>query len=84
MKVEWMNHTGFVVSDMERSLVFYRDVLGLTEERDAVLEGEFISQMLDYPGIKLHIVYLGNGDMRHSVELLQYLDPVGNQIVSTS
>ncbi|HIN35213.1 MAG TPA: hypothetical protein EYM75_05665, partial [Dehalococcoidia bacterium] len=29
MNVEWMNHTGFVVSDMERSLIFYRDQLGL-------------------------------------------------------
>lgn len=29
MKVEWMNHTGFVVNDLERSLKFYRDLLGL-------------------------------------------------------
>ena len=28
MKVEWMNHTGFVVSNMDRSLAFYRDLLG--------------------------------------------------------
>ena len=27
MEVEWMNHTGFVVSDMERSRAFYRDLL---------------------------------------------------------
>ncbi len=46
MKVEWMNHTGFVVSDMERSLAFYRDLLGLKEERNHVLEGEFISQLV--------------------------------------
>ena len=28
MKVEMMNHTGFVVSNMVRSLAFYRDLLG--------------------------------------------------------
>ena len=28
MKLQWLNHTGFVVSDMERSLAFYRDMLG--------------------------------------------------------
>ena len=61
MNIAWMNHTGFVVSDMERSLAFYQEVLGLKEERNAVLEGEFISQMLGYPGLKIHIVYLGNG-----------------------
>ena len=58
MKVEWMNHTGFVVSDMERSLDFYRDLLGLQEERNHILEGEFISQLVGYPNAKLHIVYL--------------------------
>ena len=39
MEVEWMNHTGFVVSDMERSLEFYQDLLGLKQERNQILEG---------------------------------------------
>ncbi len=77
MKVEWMNHTGFVVSDMERALDFYRDLLGLAEERDYVLEGEFISELVGYPDARLHIVYLGAGDLRHSIELIQYLNPPG-------
>ncbi len=75
MEIEWMNHTGFVVSDMERSLAFYRDLLGLKEERNNILEGEFISQLVGYPNARLHIVYLGVGDVRHSVELIQYLNP---------
>lgn len=77
MEVEWMNHTGFVVSDMERSLEFYRDLLGLKEERNQVLEGEFISELVGYPDARLHIIYLGSGDLRHSVELIQYLNPPG-------
>ena len=80
MEVEWMNHTGFVVSDMERSRAFYRDLLGLTEERDQILEGEFISELVGYPDARLHIVYLGPGDMRHSVELIQYLNPPGDAV----
>ena len=80
MEVEWMNHTGFVVSDMERSRGFYRDLLGLTEERDQILEGDFVSELVDYPGARLHIVYLGPGDMRHSVELIQYLNPPGDEV----
>ena len=76
-KVEWMNHTGFVVADMDRALGFYRDMLGLTEERNLVVDGEYISQLVGYPDSKLHIVYLGVGDMRHAVELIQYLNPVG-------
>ena len=80
MEVEWMNHTGFVVSDMERSRAFYRDLLGLQEERDQILEGEFISELVGYPNARLHIVYLGPGDMRHSVELIQYLNPPGDAV----
>ena len=77
MEVEWMNHTGFVVSDMERSLEFYQDLLGLKQERNQILEGEFISELVGYPDARLHIVYLGTGDLRHSVELIQYLNPAG-------
>ena len=78
MNVEWMNHTGFVVSDMELSLAFYRDQLGLAIERDQILEGEFISKLVGYPDAKLHIIYLGLGDMKHSVELIEYLNPRGS------
>ncbi len=77
MEVEWMNHTGFVVSDMGRSLDFYQDLLGLKQERNQILEGEFISELVGYPDARLHIVYLGTGDLRHSVELIQYLNPAG-------
>ena len=80
MNVEWMNHTGFVVSDMERSLVFYRDQLGLAIERDQILEGEFISELVGYPDAKLHIIYLGLGDSKHSVELIEYLNPPGSAV----
>ena len=75
MKVEWINHTGFVVSDMERALAFYQDLLGLKEERNEIVEGEFISQLVGYPDARLHIIYLGLEDMKHSVELIQYLNP---------
>ena len=73
-----MNHTGFVVSNMERSVAFYRDQLGLEIERDQILEGEFISELVGYPDAKLHIIYLGLGDMKHSVELIEYLNPRGD------
>ena len=78
--VEWLNHTGIIVSDMERSLAFYRDVLGLTEERNDVLEGEMISQVAGFENTRLHIAYLGIGDMRHSIELVQYLNPKADPV----
>ncbi len=74
MKVEWMNHTGFVVSDMERALEFYRDVLGLREQRNMVLEGDLVTQLTGFENAKVHVVYLGN-DLRHAVELVHFLRP---------
>ena len=74
MEVEWMNHTGFVVSDMERSLEFYQDLLGLKQERNQILEGEFISELVGYPDARLHIVYLGSGDVEFAA--FRGVDPV--------
>ena len=70
-----MNHTGFVVADMERSLEFYRDVLELRVQREMVMDGEVVSQMTGFDNARVHIAYLGN-DMRHAVELVQFLEPV--------
>ena len=84
MKFEWMNHTGFVVSDMERSLAFYRDLLGFTVEKDDIREGEGISQLTGYPNTKIHVVYLGTRDLKHWVELIQYINPPGRKISPTN
>ena len=55
MTVKLMTHTGFVVSDLERSLEFYRDLLGLKVKRSGIAEGEFNSQALGYPGLNQYL-----------------------------
>ena len=77
MNVEWLHHTGFNVSDMERSLEFYRDLLGLEVTNDLVVEGEIFEQLTAQKNPRAHIVFLGNGDSRHMLELIQWLSPVG-------
>ena len=84
MKVEWFNHTGIVVQDMEKMLAFYKDVLELEEERNRVLEGPLADQLVGYKDAKLHVIYLGNGDMRHSVELVTYLNPPPGETMHTN
>ena len=80
MKVEWMNHTGFVVSDMVRALEFYRDVLGLRVQREMVMDGDIVSQLTGFENARVHIAYLGN-DLRHAVELVQFLEPPVTAVV---
>jgi catechol 2,3-dioxygenase-like lactoylglutathione lyase family enzyme len=84
MRLKWLYHTGFVVSDMERSLAFYRGLLGMKVERSMVVEGDFISQVVGYSKAKLNIVFLGVGDMRHALELIQYLNPPGMHMAPIS
>lgn len=63
-------HTGMVVQDMEKSLCFWRDVMGLKVVADFWEEGEFIDTVQHLTGVKLHMIKLvaPDGTM---VELLQ-------------
>ena len=58
-----MNHTGFVVKNMEKSLAFYCGLLGFVEERNWIREGDYISGITGLKGERLHVVYLGIGDI---------------------
>ena len=68
-------HTAIVVSDLDRAISFYRDVLGLklvTGPTD-VFEGDDVARGLGVQGasLKLAVFQVGDG----SVEVMQYLTP---------
>lgn len=67
-----IRHTGIVVSDMERSLEFYRNLLGLRAVENFKEEGEYINKISGLSGVKLWMVKLvaDDGTM---VELLKYV-----------
>jgi catechol 2,3-dioxygenase-like lactoylglutathione lyase family enzyme len=68
-------HTGITVSDIERSVVFYRDVLGLkmTSGPDEVFEGEELSEAVGIPGTRMKLALFEVGD--GALELIEYLFP---------
>jgi catechol 2,3-dioxygenase-like lactoylglutathione lyase family enzyme len=70
-------HTAFTVSDMERSLPFYRDLLGLQVIRDVVREGETFDRLTGFPNARLRVVVLTDGQSEHLLELIEYLHPRG-------
>ena len=64
-------HGGITVSDMERSLVFYRDGLELEMEFDRILDAPYLKEVLALPFDHIRAVYFrlpGGG----FVELLEY------------
>ena len=66
-----IRHTGIVVSDMERSLEFYRDLLGLNVVKDFEEEGEYIDKISGLSGVKVWMIKLA-ADGGTMVELLKY------------
>jgi len=68
------DHTGITVSNLERSLAFWRDVLGFELSHTAHQIGEMAREITGVAGaeIKLAVVKAPGG---HKIELLQYLAP---------
>ena len=69
-----MNHTGFVVSDLERAIRFYRDGLGLTVSFQVEASSEPLSQLLGYENVQVKAAFLRAMD-GHSLELIEYVNP---------
>jgi len=68
-----ITHVGIGVSNLERSLRFYRDLLGFTWEHELDVEGEPTDTLLRLRGTKLHAEYLTRDGVR--VELLHFASP---------
>ena len=68
------DHTGITVSNLERSLAFWRDVLGFEFSHRAHQNGEMAEQITGVKGaeLKLAVVKSPSG---HKMELLEYLAP---------
>jgi catechol 2,3-dioxygenase-like lactoylglutathione lyase family enzyme len=68
------DHTGITVSDLERSLAFWRDVLGFELSHTAHQTGAMAKEITGVAGaeIKLAVLKAPGG---HKIELLEYLAP---------
>ncbi len=72
-------HAGFVVEDLERSVSFHRDVVGLEILREREFAGSEISQVLGYENAHLKMAMLGvHGQEGHALELIQYFNPASS------
>ena len=83
MTVSRIHHAGVTVSDLGRSLRFYRDLLGMRVLEDVRLTSAEVAALLGVEQIDLHLVNLDTGDGR-ILELLEYARPEGRQVEYTS
>jgi catechol 2,3-dioxygenase-like lactoylglutathione lyase family enzyme len=73
-----VNHTSFTVSDLDRSISFYRNLLGLELISLTGRDPAFSEKVTGIPGANLKIAYLQAPG--HRLELIQYLSPSGEKL----
>lgn len=74
MRATGLHHASRTVSDIEQSLAFYRDLLGLSVVADSTATGPELDLILGLSGTDLRFaeLELANG---HLLELLEYRSP---------
>lgn len=72
-KVLRTNHTSFTVSDLDRTVAFFRDALGFEVTSKAPRDRTAIETVTGVAGGDVMIAYVRGPD--HSLELIEYLAP---------
>jgi glyoxylase I family protein len=74
-----VHHTGLSVTDIDKSLELYHDILGFEIEWDATIENipEF-GTVISLPGVKERICMMRLNNCR--IELFQFFEPKGKKI----
>ena len=78
--IKGLNHIGLGVSNMERSLEFYRDFLGMEVVMELDVTDDRIGRVIGIQNAKCKIVHLQLGD--GVLELFEYSNPKGKNIAN--
>lgn len=76
-----IDHLNIVVTELERSVRFYTELLGFRLAREATLEGEWIDRIVGLKGVKGRVAYVVAPAGEPRIELLCYDAPVGENPV---
>ena len=74
-----VRHVGIIVSDMEKSLKFYRDLPGLKVKSLVDEEGEFLDNMLTHENVKNKVAKLYAKNDNALVELVESISHPRNK-----
>ena len=78
--IKEVRHIGIVVNNMENSLKFYQDLLGLKIIKDMDEQGGYINNMLSLDGVQVRTVKLSAGMGNTLIELLDFKSHSDNEI----
>jgi lactoylglutathione lyase len=71
-KITRAHHTGFTVSSLERSIAFYRDILGFELAFQWNPQAPYLAELVGYPSVDLHAAILRLPGTDVCLELLEY------------
>jgi catechol 2,3-dioxygenase-like lactoylglutathione lyase family enzyme len=71
------HHTSFTVADLEKSVAFFRDVLGLELLFTREVGDAYLGRIVGLPGAVVKAALVRVPGSGHHVELFQYLHPAG-------
>jgi catechol 2,3-dioxygenase-like lactoylglutathione lyase family enzyme len=70
-----IHHTGYTVSSLERSLSFYRDLLGCEVVARQEKRGGYLAAIVGYRDAHVSMAHLRVPGSEHVIELFEYLSP---------
>ncbi len=76
-KIVGAHHTSFTVAELEKSLTFFRDGLGLEVVSRREIADDYFGHVVGLPGCRVRAALLRVPGSAHHVELFQYLTPPG-------
>lgn len=68
-------HTGLTVADLDRSLRFWRDGLGMEVVMQQEKEGGYLEAIVGEPGTHVRMAHLSFPGGGHRIELFEYVTP---------
>jgi catechol 2,3-dioxygenase-like lactoylglutathione lyase family enzyme len=74
------HHTSFTVADLDRSLAFFRDQLGLGVVFTREVTHDYFGRIVGLPGCRVRAALLRIPGSAHHVELFEYLTPPGQAL----
>jgi catechol 2,3-dioxygenase-like lactoylglutathione lyase family enzyme len=85
MSVRSVWHAGFSVRDIDASVAFWTEAVGLVLRHRQIQENEYTSSLVGYPDVRLSVAQLmlpdgGHGASGHVIEVIEYERPVGEEV----
>jgi catechol 2,3-dioxygenase-like lactoylglutathione lyase family enzyme len=80
MALGGFNHTGFTVSDLDRSIEWWSEVLGAEPTQRRRSDDSYMGEMVGYSGCDMDYAYFPLPGSEAMIELIQYHAPASGQV----